>query len=168
MHRAGIPRRVRFQIWGSVGLFLAIGSLGLAQDKQVKEQAIEHREPLSGALMFKEYCAVCHGKGGKGDGPATSALKQAPPDLTTLAMRHGGEFPDHYVEDVLRNGVKTPAHGDAEMPVWGPLFRSMNPDELFMFIRISSVMSYIKSLQVKQPGASLKSHPVAAGSNAQK
>ena len=148
MHRTGIPGRVRFQIWILVGLFLALGSPGFTQDKQVKEKPID-REPLSGALMFKEYCAVCHGKGAKGDGPAASALKQAPPDLTTLAKRHGGKFPDHYVEDVLRNGVKTPAHGDAEMPVWGPLFRSMNPDELFMYVRISSVMSYIKSLQVK-------------------
>ena len=148
MRRTGIPGRVRFQIWILAGLFLALGSPGFTQDKQVKEKPID-REPLSGALMFKEYCAVCHGKSAKGDGPAASALKQAPPDLTTLAKRHGGKFPDHYVEDVLRNGVKTPAHGDAEMPVWGPLFRSMNPDEFFMYVRISSVMSYIKSLQVK-------------------
>jgi len=148
MRRTGIPGRVRFQIWILAGLFLALGSPGFTQDKQVKEKPID-REPLSGALMFKEYCAVCHGKSAKGEGPAASALKQAPPDLTTLAKRHGGKFPDHYVEDVLRNGVKTPAHGDAEMPVWGPLFRSMNPDEFFMYVRISSVMSYIKSLQVK-------------------
>jgi mono/diheme cytochrome c family protein len=148
MRRTGIPGRVRFQIWILAGLFLALGSPGFTQDKQVKEKPID-REPLSGALMFKEYCAVCHGKSAKGEGPAASALKQAPPDLTTLAKRHGGKFPDNYVEDVLRNGVKTPAHGDAEMPVWGPLFRSMNPDEFFMYVRISSVMSYIKSLQVK-------------------
>jgi hypothetical protein len=45
--------------------------------------------------------------------------------------------------------VKVPAHGDSEMPVWGPVFRSMNSDALFMHIRIASVMSYIKSLQVK-------------------
>jgi mono/diheme cytochrome c family protein len=85
MHRAGIPGRVRFQIWILVGLFLALGSSGLAQDKQVKEQPIEHREALSGAGMFKDYCAVCHGKDAKGDGPAVSALKQAPANLTTLA-----------------------------------------------------------------------------------
>lgn len=99
--------------------------------------------------MFKEYCAVCHGKDAKGDGPAASALQQAPPNLTTLAKRHDGKFPDQYVENVLRNGVPAPAHGDAEMPVWGPLFRAMDPDSAFMYVRISSVMSYLKSLQVK-------------------
>lgn len=149
MHRAGIPGRVQFRIWIVMGLFLALGSSGLAQDKQVKERPIQNKEPLSGARMFKEYCAVCHGKGAKGDGPAAPALKQAPPDLTTLAKRHGGKFPDLYVQDVLRNGVKVLAHGDSDMPVWGPVFRSMDPDELFMYIRVASVMSYIKSLQVK-------------------
>lgn len=150
MHHAGVTGRVQFQIWTLLGLLLALGGSGLAQDKQEKERPIEQqREPLSGARMFKEYCAVCHGKGAKGDGPAAPALKRAPPNLTTLAKRHGGEFPDQYVEDVLRNGVRTPAHGDAEMPVWGPLFKSMDPDELFMYVRVASVMSYIKSLQVK-------------------
>jgi mono/diheme cytochrome c family protein len=129
-----------------IGLFLCVGNMAFAQDKQ---EQIEQKSPLSGAHMFKAYCAACHGKDAKGHGPAASALKQAPADLTTLAKRHGGKFPDLYVADVLRNGVKTPAHGDAEMPVWGPLFRSMDPDALFMHIRISSVMSYIKSLQVK-------------------
>ena len=149
MHRVGIPARVRFQIWFLTALFLALDISAFAQDKQVKKEPIKETAPLSGAAMFKEYCAVCHGKDAKGNGPAAPALKQAPPDLTALAKRHGGKFPDQYVEDVLRNGVKTPAHGDAEMPVWGPLFRSMNPDELFMYIRIASVMSYLKSVQVK-------------------
>ena len=149
MHRVGIPARVRFQIWFLTALFLALDISAFAQDKQVKKEPIKETAPLSGAAMFKEYCAVCHGKDAKGNGPAAPALKQAPPDLTALAKRHGGEFPDQYVEDVLRNGVKAPAHGDAEMPVWGPLFRSMNPDEFFMYVRIASVMSYLKSVQVK-------------------
>jgi mono/diheme cytochrome c family protein len=132
-----------------VALFLCSGNVAFAQDKQVKKEPVTQKEPISGARIFKEYCAVCHGKDGKGHGPAASALKQEPADLTTLAKRHDGKFPDLFVEDVLRNGVQTPAHGNAEMPVWGPLFRSMDPDALFMHVRISSVMSYMKSLQVK-------------------
>lgn len=99
--------------------------------------------------MFKDYCTVCHGKGVKGDGPAVPALKYASADLATLAKRHDGKFPDLYVEEVLRNGAKAPAHGDAEMPVWGPLFRSMDSDPEIMYVRVSSLVSYIKSLQVK-------------------
>jgi mono/diheme cytochrome c family protein len=132
-----------------IGLFLCAGNATFAQDKPVKQEQIEQRAPLSGAHMFKAYCAACHGKDAKGNGPIAAALKQPPADLTTLAKRNGGIFPNRYVQDVLRNGVKAPAHGDAEMPVWGPLFRSMDSDPIFMHVRISSVMIYIKSLQVK-------------------
>lgn len=130
-------------------LFLGIGNLTLAQNTQVKKESTTTEAPLSGPLMFKAYCAACHGKDGKGHGPAASALKQEPANLTTLAKRYGGKFPDAYVADVLRNGVKAPAHGDAEMPVWGPLFRSLDTDPVFMHVRISSVLVYLKSLQVK-------------------
>ena len=130
-------------------LFLGFGNTGFAQDKVIKMEPIKQTAPLSGAGMFKDYCAVCHGKDGKGNGPAASELKQAPANLTTLAERHGGKFPDLYVEEVLRNGAKAPAHGDAEMPVWGPLFRSMDSDPAIMYVRVSSLVSYIRSLQVK-------------------
>ncbi|MGA7921566.1 MAG: c-type cytochrome, partial [Candidatus Acidiferrales bacterium] len=133
----------------STVLFFGLGNMAFAQDNQVKKEPIKQTAPLSGAGMFKDYCAVCHGKDAKGNGPAASALKRAPANLTTLAKRHEGEFPDLYVEEVLRNGVTEPAHGDAEMPVWGPLFRSMDSDPAIMDVRIMSLVSYIKSLQVK-------------------
>jgi mono/diheme cytochrome c family protein len=128
---------------------LGLGIMAFAKEQQIKREPIKPTAPLSGAGMFKDYCAVCHGKDAKGDGPAAPALKHAPADLTTLAKRHGGKFPDSYVANVLRIGVKAPAHGDAEMPVWGPLFTSMDSDQEIMYVRISSLVSYIKSLQAK-------------------
>ncbi len=47
----------------------------------------------TGKVMFKQYCAACHGSDAKGHGPARAALKVPAADLTTLAKRHGGEFP---------------------------------------------------------------------------
>jgi mono/diheme cytochrome c family protein len=118
--------------------------LDAAQDKQVATSP----PPKSGAGTYKEYCAVCHGKTGKGNGPAASALKVRPPDLTTLARRHDGKFPDAYVAEVLRNGVALNAHGTAEMPIWGPLFMSIDSSYQSQFdLRISSLTKYIKSLQ---------------------
>jgi mono/diheme cytochrome c family protein len=98
-------------------LTVLIFRLDASQDKQ----AATSPPPKSGAGTYKEYCAVCHGKSGKGDGPAASALKVRPTDLTTLSRRHGGKYPDAYVVDVLRNGVWLNAHGTSEMPIWGPL-----------------------------------------------
>jgi len=89
------------------------------KEKTVKKAPIQNTSPASGQEMFQSYCAVCHGKDAKGAGPASEALKTTPPDLTTLAKRHDGKFPVDYVNSVLRNGIKTPAHGSSEMPVWG-------------------------------------------------
>ena len=134
---------IRAVVLSCISLTLMFG-LEAAQDRQ----AATSPPPKSGAGTYKEYCAVCHGKTGKGDGPAASALKVPPPDLTTLARRHGGKFPDAYVASVLRNGVNVGAHGTAEMPIWGPLFMSIDSSYQSQFdLRIKSLTNYIKSLQ---------------------
>jgi mono/diheme cytochrome c family protein len=62
-------------------------------------QSVAAQEPVpsawvpSGDVMYKQFCAACHGAHARGNGPAASALKIQPPDLTTLAKRHGGKFP---------------------------------------------------------------------------
>lgn len=131
MAHSETPRGTRYQIeiLLLLSVCLGLGDTAFAQAKQVQKEPVKQAATLSGAGMFKDYCAVCHGKDAKGNGPAASELKQAPANLTTLAKRHGGKFPDMYVEEVLRNGAKAPAHGDAEMPVWGPLFRTMDSDQ---------------------------------------
>jgi mono/diheme cytochrome c family protein len=99
---------------------------------------------LSGAELYRAHCASCHGSDLKGSGPTP------PPNLTTLAQRHGGRFPDAYVADVLRNGVVLPAHGSAEMPIWGTDFRaSEHLNEAQVTLRITNLLNYIKSLQAK-------------------
>jgi mono/diheme cytochrome c family protein len=137
----------------------AVSILGIAgaQDNQIKKTQVRPTSPVSGAQMFKEYCAVCHGPSGKGGGPVATALKVPPPDLTTLAQRHDGKFPDDYVSNVLKNGVQNPAHGSGEMPVWGPIFDTMNRwkalcpgmDETPVTLRITNLTNYLKSIQKK-------------------
>ena len=103
----------------------------------------------SGAELYKQYCAVCHGNDLKGTGPAPEPYR-SPPDLTTLARRHAGRFPDAYVMDVLRNGVVMPAHGPAQMPIWGTDSRMTNRlDATQVAVRIANLTDYIKSLQTK-------------------
>ena len=102
----------------------------------------------TGAELYSQHCAVCHGEDLKGTGPAPYPYR-APPDLTTLARRHGGRFPDAYVSNVLRNGVVMPAHGPAEMPIWGTDFTIGGLDETQVALRIRRLTNYIKSLQAK-------------------
>lgn len=99
----------------------------------------------TGAELFSQHCAICHGNDLKGNGPFPKPYR-VPPDLTTLARRHGGKFPDAYVLEVLRNGVTLPAHAPAEMPVWSAtstLSKSQKEE------RIKSLTEFIKSQQTK-------------------
>ncbi len=76
--------------------------------------------------MIKAYCASCHGISGKGNGPAASALKKAPADLTLLARTNAGKFPEEAVGNFLPDFPAGQFHGSAEMPVWGPLLTSVS------------------------------------------
>lgn len=131
-------------------LLLFASGFASAQEKKIEKAPIQPTSAASGPEMYKAYCAVCHGKDGKGDGPAASELKVPPPDLTTLARRHDGKYPADYVANVLRNGEKAPAHGTSDMPVWGPLFSSISQgDQSQVNQRIANLTNYIKSLQAK-------------------
>jgi mono/diheme cytochrome c family protein len=104
----------------------------------------------SGAVLYKRYCAACHGNDLKGNGPAPPPFRDYPPDLTTLAKRNKGVFPEGYIEKVLRNGVTLPAHGPAEMPIWGLDFRaSEGLSQAEIDARIKALTIYIESYQVK-------------------
>jgi mono/diheme cytochrome c family protein len=103
-----------------------------------------------GRQMFKEYCAACHGLDGKGRGPVAASLRKPPPDLTTLAKRHGGSFPEEYVTQLLHFGPGFLSHGSSEMPVWGPIFRDFeNYNEAAVRKRIQNLCDYLESIQEK-------------------
>jgi len=132
---------------------LLVAGLALAQSQSsenIKKGPVQPTSAASGQEMYSSYCAVCHGKDGKGNGPAASELKQKPADLTTLAKRHDGKYPDDYVVSVLRFGVKSPSHGSSDMPMWGPLLSAVsNRDAAQVEIRIANLNRYLKSIQVK-------------------
>lgn len=79
-----------------------------------------------GRVDFRENCASCHGLSGKGDGPVHSFLVKPPADLTTIAQRHGGKFPQELMWEVIdgRWAAEVGPHGSREMPVWGSEFKA--------------------------------------------
>ncbi|MBZ5702459.1 MAG: c-type cytochrome [Acidobacteriia bacterium] len=122
--------------------------------KIIKKVPIKPTAADSGEEMYKEYCAVCHGKQGKGDGPAASELKAPPPDLTMLTRDHEGKYPAERVAAVLRFGTEkpAPAHGTLEMPIWGRLLATSpvhGTNAAMVQLRIRNLTEYIETLQVK-------------------
>ena len=105
----------------------------------------------AGKKTYMEYCSACHGENAKGMGPAASALKTPPPDLTTLAKRHDGKFPEDYVAKTIRFGKPIQAHGSADMPVWGPIFNVRDKfNEAAVRQRIKNLCDYLATLQEKE------------------
>jgi mono/diheme cytochrome c family protein len=116
----------------------------------VKHVPITNSSPISGKEMFNNYCAVCHGKDGKGAGPAAPAMKTPPTDLTALAKNSGGKYPASHVAAVIRGQASTPSHGSQDMPVWGPLFSSISQGhESQVQQRITNLVDYVDTLQAK-------------------
>jgi mono/diheme cytochrome c family protein len=102
----------------------------------------------SGKATYQLYCATCHGASAKGNGPLASSLKTPPPNLTTLAKRHGGKFPTDYVTRMLQFGTTSPAHGSSEMPAWGPIFQYFDKNsQQAVRKRIDNLCNYLASIQ---------------------
>jgi mono/diheme cytochrome c family protein len=136
----------------SISLFLfsclVAGALRTARGVAAQESELPPAYVPPGRQMYKDYCAACHGSDGRGRGPVTHSLRKTPPDLTTLAKRHGGTFPAEYVTNVLRFGFGLSAHGSSEMPVWGPIFQyEEHYSEAAVRQRIRNLCEYLESIQ---------------------
>jgi len=131
----------RFAIW-----LLITGSLSiLPAAPQARRVATRS---LDGGVLFRDYCASCHGGGGEGNGPAAAGLNVSVPNLTLLAKR-AGEFPRKRIRNILEGAESPVAHGSRKMPVWGPLFHEIDEDQDLGNVRIDNVIKYIETLQRK-------------------
>jgi mono/diheme cytochrome c family protein len=140
----------------SIAAVIVLSSFAVAQNTAsqgapaVKHIPIRNVPSNSGKEMYKNYCAVCHGTDAKGNGPAASALKAAPSDLTLLAQKNGGKYPSAHVASVIRGQASTPSHGSQDMPIWGPLFSSISQGhESQVQQRTANLVNYIETLQAK-------------------
>jgi mono/diheme cytochrome c family protein len=89
-----------------------------------------------GKHLFDQYCATCHGDGGKGDGQNASNLSPAVPDLT--ASKNLADVA--YVRRVIVEGSAAVGRSPLSPP-WG---RSLSP------LEIEYVTLYCRALAVKK------------------
>lgn len=147
----GIAVAASLLIAASALVFANQGAMGAQEkdQKELKKVPMVHSKPDSGVQMYKDYCAVCHGVDGRGDGPAVEFLKAPPPSLRTLAKRNDGKYPDTKVTAVLHFGSGTSkAHGTLDMPLWGQMFRSEGGGSLAA-LRVHNLSKHIETLQDK-------------------
>jgi hypothetical protein len=84
-----------------------------------------------------------------GAGPAASALKKQPGDLTLLSRKNGGKFPALAVQMTIKGANGIVAHGTREMPMWGSIFSDMGQNRTMGDLRITALLKYIEQLQAR-------------------
>jgi mono/diheme cytochrome c family protein len=124
------------------GVFVVFASGVDAQDKPVSR--------TGGSSLFRTYCGACHGSEAKGDGPIASSLRVAPPDLTLIAKRNKGVFPEEDVHRMVDGRKPVKGHGGADMPVWGDAFKASTEgySEEKVKEKIDALVDFLKSIQV--------------------
>ena len=137
--------------WSMLLLCLVLPPAVLLSAAQKQDETTSPaRNPVEGAEIFRYYCAACHGTNGKGTGPAAASMKAAPTDLTQLAKKNDGKYPANHIAAVLKFGSGPGVHGSADMPVWGPLFKSLDKfHDATVQQRVSNLVGYIETLQAK-------------------
>jgi hypothetical protein len=111
---------------------------------------------VTGKSDFERNCASsCHGKDGKGHGEALYVLPRIkPPDLTRLTPNNRGIFPRDQVYQSIDGRAGIPSHSRFDMPFWGTNFQEQGKEftpesEEKAKERISNIVSYIESIQVR-------------------
>jgi mono/diheme cytochrome c family protein len=129
---------------------LSAALLAVAQKQEQEKTTSPSSNPIEGPKIFRYYCAACHGADGRGHGPASVALKHAVSDLTLISQSNGGRFPYEHVKVIIEGKQPGPvAHGDREMPIWGPIFHEVESDQDWGEVRLDAITKYLESIQQK-------------------
>jgi mono/diheme cytochrome c family protein len=119
--------------------------------------AAESTAAQAGHNLYMQHCELCHGLRGLGDGPFAGELRVAPADLTTIALRRKGVFPEVEVREIIDGRRRVRGHGPDNMPIWGRVF-GRNAEagaelEQVTRDRMQSLVDYLKSIQKAAPEA---------------
>ena len=114
--------------------------------------------PQTGAALFAENCAACHGSDARGTGPLATRLDTAPADLTRIASRRDGVWPQLEIMSIIDGYTKRTDTPRGGMPVMsslteGPVveFDTGNGQITRAPARLLSVARYLESIQAPPP-----------------
>lgn len=91
-----------------------------------------HASIKAGRNLFNNFCSLCHGKNGEGDGKMARIIKNPPPFNLTLSRA-----PDTYLKDIINKGGEAMGRSP-RMPPW---FEQLSKTE------VQSVILFLKTLR---------------------
>jgi mono/diheme cytochrome c family protein len=108
--------------------------------------AVDTLQVELGERTYQAYCALCHGFAGV-PGMFAKELKKTAPDLTEIAKRNGGQFPERKIADTIRDGG-IGGHGTMRLLAWEKYFRSDSSPERANQL-IEALTKYLKTQQIQ-------------------
>jgi mono/diheme cytochrome c family protein len=128
---------------------LMLGGLLLSSILGCNQQEDTLSRVERGERLYVAYCQMCHGT--HGDGPMADLLNTPPPDLTRIAARRDGKFPDDVITQQISGKDRILGHTESDMPVfWVALKNGENlQDDHEVEERIQDLVRYLKSIQEK-------------------
>jgi mono/diheme cytochrome c family protein len=116
------------------------------------ERTVATADLQGGERIFRGSCAACHGANADGNGPVAPFLNVDVPDLTRIAARRAGTFPELEIYGIVDGQGEHPVHGSRHMPVWGYEFFDTEADDDEIAHRhasekISRVVAWLRSIQ---------------------
>jgi mono/diheme cytochrome c family protein len=124
--------------------FLALGSGFASVDRLVQSgsskasgfRLFDQAGQADGQKIFQARCFVCHGRGGKGDGPSATGLAEKPQDLTDANWQRSTT--DDRIRSVIQGGGAAIGKTGAMPP---------NPD--LTQEQIQGLVAFVRSLAAK-------------------
>lgn len=108
-------------------------------------------QAAAGERIYKVSCAACHGADARGTGPVAPLLTVPVPDLTLIAARRGGEFPELDIFRIIDGQSELTGHGPRHMPIWGYEFFGDDADDEVAHRRatdkVDRLVAYLRSIQ---------------------
>ncbi len=99
----------------------------------MSEKAIAEGDSEAGAKFFKSIkCAACHGKDGKGQGPAAKAMKIKTADWTDKAAME--MLKDDFLKEIIGKGGKAVSKSK-RMPAYAKKLKPEDIQDLVAYIR---------------------------------
>ena len=114
-----------------IGYVMTLGKKDFKFYEPWKSKEFKDADVERGAKVYMEYCAQCHGKEGKGDGPGANGLDPKPAVHADLPL---SDYPDDYLYNLVYYGGKSVGKSP-NMPDWGMTLPEQSLADVITYLR---------------------------------
>ena len=121
------------QLRSVIGYLMTLGVKDFQYYEPWKSQEFTQASVERGTVVYKEYCAQCHGVEGKGDGPGASGLSPQPAVHANIPFE---KLPMEYLYNVIYHGGRSVGKSP-NMPYWGLTIGQQGVADVIAYLKVT-------------------------------